>query len=196
MKIKDIVVEYETKYQVAYQQQAPKSRTASSATLGTGLFSRVSQDPRLPQEVLKITYNHGTRDGYPVFVDALINNSSFRENPHFPKISSVRKIVHPKDEPTYMVRMELLKPLQDLRLSQLTQLWHRYFDSDVPKDLKAETIADKLSDVNDPQFQAAYRLSQQLAQQHNVSFDLHEENVMVRLGPQGGVLVITDPLGY
>lgn len=194
MKIQDIVVEYETKSQVAYRQQAPKSRTASSTTLGTGLFSRVNQDPRLPQEVLKTTYYHGTRDGYQVFVDALINDPRFRKNPHFPRISSVKKIVHPKNEPTYMVRMESLKPLHDLSLSQLTQLWHRYFDRDVPKDLEAETIADMLSDVNDPQFQAAYRLSQQLAQQHNLVFDLHEENVMVRLGPQGGVLVITDPV--
>ena len=48
----------------------------------------------------------------------------------------------------------------------------------------------------DEEFKRAATFIREVSEKHNLGYDLHDDNIMLRRGPTGLHLVITDPLSF
>ena len=127
---------------------------------------------------------------YDSYVKMIKNNP----NPHFPKISDLKKIVIKSDE-YYIYLIEKLKHLDskigNVFSSLVTMLIRGYTIDQIKSTLQNTiwlTTFDRI--IKKPQLLEAIELIAKLAKEHMFELDLHNQNVMYR---PNGAIVITDP---
>lgn len=150
-------------------------------------------------------------DGYIQFLIAAAKGGKLDENPYFPKIYSIVVKELDKGMVVYAVDMERLTPLKNLRLPELKAIADRVFGEKMADELFAEFKTPKeareelashfddilygtadLKYIKDPHLKEALKIVKRLGKKTTI--DLHDENIMVRRGPYGNQLVITDPV--
>lgn len=171
--------------------------------------------------VHKVKENDVKKDPYFKYVSALAKNDRISNNPYFPRIYSVKVAKNGHGEAHYKVDMEALMDFDTLSKEELQMLGEKLFFNFDPwvKDMYARLEGkykegarelyvaavltamqkamrhDSISTyIKDPKLKHAMVLLRSLVKEKDVRPDMHAGNVMVRRGPGGPQLVITDPV--
>lgn len=188
--------------------------------IGSGIFGTAFSTPEEPGTVRKVVGPLHNLDAYFKYLQLISKNERFTNNPYFPKIFDlqVKQFQYEKDErPYYMyaVDMERLHPLDTLSDKEIELIVDRIFYAEKAFRWSSNELADVVEKVlrqtsrakipaakrskfstaiKDTKFKHAVLLLQSLFRKEQFSFDIHTGNLMVRRGPGGPQLVITDPV--
>lgn len=187
-----------------------KQGTQQPAMGNASSHAEVSQDPEDPHMVKRET-DH--RDPHSAYIKALLGSKQLMaSNPYFPRVYETNE-----DGGRVVIKMEKLFELATARPEEIDAFARRIFGKGI-KELQAmpvlahardnpthafisaiERISDsrRYSNLTDKHFVQALQLIDKLKDSHDddVHMDLHDENFMIRRGPNGAQLVIADPLG-
>lgn len=206
----------ETKqYRGEFRGNSTGNPRSSNKEIGSGVYSKVRNDPHDPHMVQKRHHNPkaASNDGFVKWGDYLINNNLVDSNPHFPRIYNVRKIEDSEGQKIYKYQIEKLVPTEDVSPKLLKAVWRQNFTKEsMPEDIEeldAEDIADTMSGIismavegnreymddiiSDSLKQAVQHLHAYYEETNFTVPDLHSGNIMLRRTPHGVQLVITDP---
>lgn len=219
MKILNLL---EAPYQTTFvDRDEPDEHPEDAERLGGGRTADVyanKNDPHTVNRRSKIRNKEGNDVDYDVFADWLINSPEVRDNPHFPRIYKAEKNIsnskyyhqphHAKD-----YEVERLSPLDKLDSTALRAVLRTHFrvnsiteeefeQMDVFPDMVgifAEEFVsnpgyDDVEMVPVGKFKAALLLIKEFLNETGLGFDAYYENIMVRRGPMGMQLVLTDPV--
>lgn len=214
MKIQSIleIIEPEVRsYDMA--KRALGKYTKSSGDYDEGHFSRVEKD-RDPHFVKKTSKDseRATNDGYWFFIKNVVD-SKLWENPYFPRVYQFKKFAK-EDGAHYRVQLEKLEEFSTLskkeqfvigrKIFGTSQLADRMNDEDGGGFSTKLLIVDLIRNLYfgevhveglDGDLVSAVKILRKM-NTDGYEFDLSQYNVMVRRGPTGVHLVITDPFGY
>lgn len=212
MKIHNLIEQFNTSVTDRTSNNTFKDKEAKE-TPTSGAYGRVFSKGN-PHEITKIPHNSisWNLDDYLPYIQYVIDNNLAQSNPHFPRVYTFNKIKDKKGYIKYNVDMEKLTPLSQLDNSQVETLLHNYFDDELINDIKLDHklnniqtliyVIDKmLIDYESyvdyckmDSFSEACEMLVDIKYKFNLRFDIHNKNVMIRLGsiPQ---IVFTDPFG-
>ena len=195
-----------------------------TTTLGGASFSFVYGHEDNPHDVMKLSKpaHISLVDGYEAFIEALATDAEMHENPHFPRVQTVRNVRdRSRAERKYMVRMERLYSLNNLSEEEYKVMVKNTFNDSyiyqVQRDLPEWKHDNKWRAVYltwlEDSFTSSYYIPKKayapikdyslrvaldkiikIADDNSLRLDLHSQNIMFRKTQYGPVLVITDPL--
>lgn len=176
--------------------------------LGSGNFSVVSQDRSDPHMVTKTA--RGTKeteiDGFWIYSQYILKYKLW-ENPYFPRIYAKKTFTDKTRKSINRAQIEKLTPPSDLNDSEIAFLYRKMFGEEVdPKKtnhnvhtlstrVEEEVVSKsfKNKDKYDSSYVRAVTILHKIAGKHDLIIDIWGDNIMIRRGPHGVQLVITDP---
>jgi hypothetical protein len=173
----------------------PDSSKEDPEVKGSGFFAAVKgdEDPFMINKV-----NKGI-DEDPAY-DAYVNNKLAQSNPHFPRIYQIQRGKKWKMEKLPFTLEEYLNTDDHEENTHRFNLINNiYFDGAALND--KGKLYDLVKSASSPIKLESYKKALGMIEQEFLSlrksnkfrYDLHANNIMVRLTPQGPQLVITDP---
>ena len=195
-----------------------------SEHVGGGSYGDAWGNPsRTPQDIRKLSNKPRHRDGIDGFYFYMLEleNHSDNTNPYFPRIRQAKIYIEPakiakNDKITYSVQMERLpNVIGNINSKEEEAVMTRLFGENVevvnklldemshPYGQKLLTviqnaIKNPTNTMNtvlvDDEFKRAAAFIREVSEKYNLGYDLHDDNIMLRRGPSGIHLVITDPL--
>jgi len=184
----------------------------SDASIGHGHFSVVTldDDPHfVNKRSFRVVDPKDTHDAYWGYVYYIIKNKLW-QNPYFPRIYDVKRIVDKDGKMHFTAKMEKLHPFNPndiegtvlpLVRRMLTKEARLEFGNITGQDLltlieSAVAGDDYLKYIKDDQLIDAIKKLQYYRNKHPTLIDIWSDNVMIRKSPYGPQLVFTDPFGF
>ena len=170
------------------------TRHVDAEFIGGGAYADVHTDPDDPHMVYKRTPHF---DPYNQYLDWIVTNKASQRNPFFPRVYEKRDTEHNRH-----LQIEKLTSHKTLSSKELAVMSERLLGRSVETFSEFADYIDEAAGINtklidelkDPLFKEALRAIAWLSNEHGSSVDIHDDNVMIRRGPTGPQLVITDPL--
>lgn len=179
--------------------------------LGSGDYATVYGDAKDPHGVVKVgqaimnktsldTPPDLSADGYLAFLKSILKS----DNPYFPQLGEVQLFRNRQTGVvSYKVKMEMLHPISDLSIEELTATYHRIVGAESPSGYTTKTglaamiekamnnpkYAAKMEDSN---FREACSILHKLIKRGYFN-DMSSNNIMCRRTPYGAQIVFTDP---
>jgi len=187
-----------------------KRKFKSDASIGHGYFSSVAPDDDDPHFVnkrsVRVVNRKGTHDAYWGYVYYIIKNKLY-ENPYFPRIYDVKRIVDKDGKMHFTAKMEKLHPFNPNDIEgTVLPLVRRMLTKEARSDFLEITAQGLLTTIKlaiesnnylkffkDEQLIDAIKKLQDYMNKYWAELDLHQNNVMIRRTPYGPQLVFTDP---
>lgn len=178
--------------------------------IGSGVHADVFIRPTRPGTVVKMANVRDiNNDGYYQYITQV--SKLAQSNPFFPRIYNIKFIKssasNTNDKGTLAVEIEKLVPLETLTKGQTAAVRGMLFnlpdEQQMDPVVQMTYILDQAIDgkqkyidlIKNPLLlKAVQQISSILTNNENLYNDLHEDNIMCRLTPNGPQLVISDPL--
>jgi len=188
----------------------------SDASIGHGHFSSVApdDDPHfVNKRSVRVVNPKDTHDAYWGYVYYIIKNKLW-QNPYFPRIYDVKRIVDKDGKMHFTAKMERLEPFDSDDIEgTVLPLVRRIFTEEARKHFRLsgraslkvillKVILDSmrhegyLKYIKDDQLVDAIKKLKDYRNKYWVDLDLHQNNVMIRRTPYGPQLVFTDPFSF
>lgn len=194
-----------------------KEFPVKSSKIGSGEYSDVyhNDDWSVDKVMLNDDNKEDPVDPYSYYIDYLIKHKISRSNPFFPRIYNVHKISKDCEDPRvcqYSYQIEKLFHLSKLGMKSIQSVINNIgisFNS-TNKNLLINNFVFTINlviegsydgkPINNEKFLEAISILKKIMNKYtfneNIQWDIHANNLMVRLGPTGGQLVFTDPFSY
>lgn len=185
--------------EVAKQRKAPNHQY-----VGSGASAYVGRTAT-PHEMDRVQRTAPEKEGGMIYLRAIANMPDAHNNPFLPRVHATPA----GDGGIATYQMERLVAFQSRKIIKneplIESLWEQYFTIPFSNhDDIASEITNNLDDIvcydqnteiiRDPALREALLMIAKLARTHNLSADIHSENVMWRMTGNMPQLVITDPL--
>jgi len=171
-----------------------------------GTFSIVDQDHKDPHMIKKTARGEKeTRtDGFWIYAKYIIKFKLWN-NPYFPRIYSKKTFTDKKDQSINRVQMEKLHPPSSLSKAEIGFLFRKIFGEEV-EETSYEKLTDRIEkeverksfknkNNYDSSYVKAVKILHKISTKHSLTVDIWGDNIMIRRGPHGVQVVITDPFG-
>lgn len=219
MNILDLIEQYDTERSERFVKSARVNmdmREPTAKPLGKGTNAKVYDHPKDPHMVNRVTkaYNNASHEkSYDTFIEAMLDDPDAKTNIHFPRVYGVRKFKSREGKVRARYETERLVPMQSVELEVLKAAIDSVYELDYEKypvenvsklgvtfamQMQTAITYDAYDSITSDELVRALKfvkkVRETIAPNSYGGFDLHDENIMLRLTPTGPQIVFSDPL--
>lgn len=217
MNIKDLLEQYQTQRSERFVKTARMEddpiRSPKTKPLGRGTVAKVYDHPSDAHMVNRVTKSYKSGDheqSYETFIEAILDDPHMKDNIHMPRVYGVKKFKSREGRVRARYELEKLVMMQDVQPEILKAAIDSVFNSDLDEsELKSSRLMgwrfaseiqyaisyNEFDNVISEEFLEALKFIKKVKKlARGNGYDLHDENIMLRLTPTGAQIVFTDPL--
>lgn len=190
----------------------------SNDTIGSGMYATVKDvknDPHMVKKTFRRPiHNLDDHDPYWAYIKWIAHDGMANKNPYFPRIYNITNLKDADAKELRRAKMEKLQSIDDINIDLLYPVYQRMagkeFKSDNNFDDKDDDDDDSLikdyiiyqlkndldwrvDDDAESSYKEAINYIKKLKHALGAKLDIHDRNIMFRIGSNGAQLVITDP---
>lgn len=216
MNIKDLLEQYQTQRSERFVKTARMEddpiRSPKTKPLGRGTVAKVYDHPSDAHMVNRVTKSYKSGDheqSYETFIEAMLDDPHMKDNIHMPRVYGVKKFKSREGRVRARYELEKLVMMHNVDEVVLKAAIDSVYNIDAddgeysPRELPWRFASElqyaisynEFDNVISEEFLEALKFIKEVKKRaRGVGYDLHEENIMLRITPTGAQIVFTDPL--